>query len=599
MVYVVHNICKCFWQLTTKLNTKPIIGLQHVTLYFPYSIPFSHSYFANLASCIAINSSQSDMKAFDYKAYFPDFLWLLRDVHLLPTTKNGSEVSPTEYLVGTVLRRGATFEASESDEVGRAILTFFPTVECRTLQPPSDSTEVLRHIAQRQESLNPLFNKQVEQLIPYLLQRLRPKHISAGSMVDGPILASMAEQYLKAINAPNAVPCIVDSWNVAVEMRCETVIKELMQEYIQEVEACIQEVGMPMEEDLPDDVCFASKPHTLLGIHRCVLLEKTKALLDQVGHLVNLFSETYNRESLVGLLEHSTVIFEEEPECKQFNGKSIKAKKVTGGVLFKYTQQNHSLSRTSCIALFGELYQKTQEKMLTNQEYSFNELLDDLKLTQLEYFRRAVGPAKWEVYAEKQEFIKTQEHNFRLLKGFEKKIYDAMQKNAAESARIVKLTDEMKKIQVQMKNNAELSQKQTEAVQKEHQKEIERLRREEDEQRAQEQRKFMNFEAALMKDMAVMSRESSEELMERHKKVEHLLTTTIVQNKQEMSKLNSYISKLADDIGRMSKYKFTNHSDIVNPFIEKYIQNQHLCIDTQLLVDGHIRMLSCNLLEYS
>ena len=518
------------------------------------------------------------MNAFDYKSYFPDFLWLLRDVHLLPVGKNGSKVSPTEYLVSTVLRRGTTFNASESDEVGRAILTFFPTIECKTLPPPSDSTDVLRNIALRQESLNPVFNEQVEELIPHLLQRLRPKHISAASLVDGPILASMTEQYLKAVNAPNAVPCIVDSWNVAVELRCEEVIKELTLEYIQEVKTRIQEVGMPMEEDSPDDIGFASNPHTLLGIHRCVLLKKTKALLDQVGHLVNTFLETYTRESVVASLEHSTVVFEEEPEFKPINGKPIKAKKVTGGALLKYAQQNHSLSRSSCSKLFEELYQKTQEKMLNNQEYSFNELLDDLKLTQLEYFRKAVGPAKWEVYAEKREFIKSQEHSFKLLKGFQKQIYDVVQKNAAESARIAKLTDEMKKTQVQMRNNAELSQKQIEAMQKEHQKEMERLHTEEEERRAQEQRKFMDFEAAFMKDMAVMSQESSKELKEQHKKIEHLLATTMAQNKREMSVLNSSISKLTDEIGAMSKYLRFNNVQLKLTCISRkrlYIQLTH------------------------
>lgn len=61
------------------------------------------SHFANLASYIAVNLSQEESNAFNYKTYFPDFLWLLRDVHLLPTGSDGKTISPMEYLVGTVL----------------------------------------------------------------------------------------------------------------------------------------------------------------------------------------------------------------------------------------------------------------------------------------------------------------------------------------------------------------------------------------------------------------------------------------------------------------------------------------------------------------
>ncbi len=148
------------------------------------------SYFANLANCIAVNSSQEETNAFYYKNHFPNFLWLLRDVHLLPTGSDGKIVSPTEYLVGTVLRRGTSFDPTKSDEVGRAILTFFPSIECKTLQPPSDNPEILRNIAHEQDKLSPVFHREVDQLNGHVVEQLQPKRGFAGNSVDGPLLAS-------------------------------------------------------------------------------------------------------------------------------------------------------------------------------------------------------------------------------------------------------------------------------------------------------------------------------------------------------------------------------------------------------------------------
>ena len=491
------------------------------------------------------------MDAFDYKNYFPDFLWLLRDVHLLPTENDGREVTPTEYLVSKVLRRGKAFKATVSDEVGRAILTFFPSVACKTIQSPSDNPDIVQNITVRQESLSPAFNEQVEELVRYLLQHVRPKRgFAATNLVDGPILAAMAEAYLKAVNAADAVPCITDTWNTAVEKRCEDVLKKLIVEYTQELESHIHRVGLPVEEDSSDDVQAILKPCTLFGIHRSLLLKKTESLLKQVGHLVSVSSQTYNQESLSAELERSIAMFEEV--TKEVEGNQVKGKKVKSGVLLRFAQQNHSKSQSACVALFEKLYGQIRENMHKNKQYSFEKLLEDLKVLQLDYFRRAVGPAKWEVYDEKQQFIKAQEDSFRLLKGFQQQTYDAIQKAAEESAKAAKVADGINKLQVQMRNDAELNQKRMEAMQKEHHEEMERLHKEEDERMVQEQQKYEDFKAAHMQDMAKLSEENHEEMKKQHEMLMQVVNGMITQNNENISKLNSAVDKLTAELG--SKY---------------------------------------------
>ncbi len=331
------------------------------------------------------------------------------------------------------------------------------------------------------------------------------------------------------------------------------VMKKLLEEYRHELKLCIDQQGLPMEEDSPDDVQITN-PHTQFGIHRAILLRKIQSLLKQVGHFVGTSTDLYSRDSLVDELEHSTARFE-EVEVKKTAERSARVKKVTGGELLEFARQNYSKSRSACVALFEKLYQPVQYKLNAIDQYSFQELIGDLKERQLEYFKMAIGPAKWEVYDEKRDFIKSQEDNFRVLKRFQQQTYDAIQKTAEESARAVQLADDISKMQVQMRNDAELNQKRMETMQKEHQEEMERLCNEKVERLAQEQKKYEDFRAAHMQDMAKMAQENHEEMNLQHKRMEELLSGMISKNKEEVSKLNSSATKLTAEISKMSKCK--------------------------------------------
>ena len=106
--------------------------------------------------------SQDDMEeddSFELKNHFPDFLWLLRDVTNTPTGDDGKEISPTDYLLKKVLKKRRAFNENEGDRVSRAILSFFPSIQCRTITPPSSDPVIVRNIAARQSSLDPHFNK--------------------------------------------------------------------------------------------------------------------------------------------------------------------------------------------------------------------------------------------------------------------------------------------------------------------------------------------------------------------------------------------------------------------------------------------------------
>ena len=526
----------------------------------------SHSHFAKLATSIAVKDASAcdeEDDSLDLKNFFPGFLWLLRDAILtVPSGPNGEPMSSTDYLIKSVLKRGKSFKESTSDIVGRAILTVFPTIECMTLPPPSADPSVMQDIVAKQDLLTPQFNKQLNELVGYVLQHVQPKKgLAQGKVVDGPILVTMTTQYLEAVNNPDAVPCITDTWCAAVEIRCKNVLHKMVQEYAREIETKVAEVGFPMEEDSPIDTSLM-KPCTLLGIHRMILLEKCKSLLRQVGHFIGGSVPNtgpgegeltpITRESLSAELEQHTAIFAKEDA--EIEGQLVTKKTVAGGILFKFAQRNYAESHSHCLALFAELYKNIEQKMeKRDNSYTYENLERDLMAQQKEYYQRAVGPAKWEVYTEKESFLRSQEGTFKQLSGFKKEAFEALQKAAEEKARYDHLHDSLNQLQAQIKNDGELYEKKMEAMQKEHQKEIQKLYEEQAKRMENDGKKYEDFMKAQMSDMAGIMKENREEMRQHYDKMFEAMKTMSEQNQKSVIAMNESVAAMTAAIKNTRK----------------------------------------------
>ena len=501
----------------------------------------------------------SDPETFELKNYFPNFLWLLRDAVL----KVPSGQTPTDYLKTVVLKRGKSFDETANDKIGRVILTVFPSIECRTIQPPSADPEVMQNIVAKQDSLEPRFNEQIEDLIKYLFQNVKAKSgFMDGKLVDGPLLAAMASQFLDAVNNPDAIPCITDTWQTAVEIRCKKMLDQMTQEYIEEMNVKIADIGLPMEEDSVSKN-DSSKPCTLFSLHRSTLLQKTELLLKKVGHFISGpissaegGTSSYNRETLIAELEKRIAVFSEDT-ILPMDGPNMRKKKVIGGALFEFVQHNNSESRSYCHALFKKLYMKIEEKIEKGDEsYTFEELSNDLKMLQEEYHQKAVGPAKWEVYTEKESFIKSQGENYKRLHGFKKKTFDALQKAAEEKARNDQLNNVLDELQIQTKNDAEMNQKKIEAMEKEHKEEMKNLHKEQEEKMKKDHEKYEDFMKAQLSDMAEITQENAKSMKEAYEERFKSMEALYEQNQEALKVMNASVYAMKQAIENMRKFIF-------------------------------------------
>ena len=469
---------------------------------------------------------------------FPDFLWLLRDVHLLPVDHSGKEIPPTEYLKTKVLVRSKRFTPTKSDDVSRAILSFFPTVECMTLPPPHADPSRMRDIVSNEHLLEKGFNDKVHSLVQYLLQKVQPKRgYSKGMFVDGILLAELATKYIESINDPDSIPCLDVTWQSAVHQRCSAVTEELVAEYDAEMCSKIAEIGLPLEEEsLSVD---SSKP-TLFGLHRTIELQKTESLLKQVGHFlgdanVADYDTALSKESLVAEFGKKLTTFDEEKEVYEVQGRQARKKKVTGGALEKYTRQNYTESRTFCTKLFSDLYQPVEQRALdSDASYTFEKLLKDLDNIQSQYLEKAVGPAKYEVYHEQSDHVKSQQAIFKKVRGFKNETFKAAQEAAEKSAKAAELYNTVCDLQAQLKDETKLNAKKLEKLQEQHEQEMERCRQQDLQRMEEEHKKYEDFVKSQMEQMAEMTKQNNDQQQQQNKIFIEAMQQSLNQSEDQM-----------------------------------------------------------------
>ena len=310
------------------------------------------------------------------KAFFPNFLWLLRDVSRRMTDREGKELGPTEFLHTRVL----TSESGELTNLGKSLVSLFPSLECATLPLPSINPRVFRDICNQQEKLSAKFNDGVSTLIQQILQKVSPKKgVDGTDTVNGKALAALAGAYVEALNRPGALPDLDQGWQAVVRPELKEASNRLVREYEREMEESL-EGNLPMEE------------RNLLRIHQQTLKGKKSDLKEEICHVNPLHSSDEDTQPLLDQLEQDIVQWSKTSNDGE--------RKVTGGVLYQFTEKNHSASKKQCEQLLAKIAKKSKV-----QDKVQRAIIDSLPLNiQLEvseitesYNRLAVGPAARQV----------------------------------------------------------------------------------------------------------------------------------------------------------------------------------------------------------
>jgi hypothetical protein len=151
------------------------------------------------------------------KAYFPSFLWLLRDFSL-ELEIAGKSITSREYLeraLSTMEGKGERVEAK--NRIRQFIKQFFVDRDCFTMKRPVSDEAKLQRLAQVPLSeLRPEYLQQLGDLKELIFSHVEPKQID-GHVLSGRMLCELTKEYIEAINN-GSVPTIATAWDSVMQL---------------------------------------------------------------------------------------------------------------------------------------------------------------------------------------------------------------------------------------------------------------------------------------------------------------------------------------------------------------------------------------------
>ena len=207
------------------------------------------SFVVNLTKHIHIKSQQSDdPDGEDYAAYFPAFMWVVRDFSLQLVSPEGDPIPPKEYLERALMpQKGFTDAVEDKNRIRRLLKNFFKERDCFTMVRPAPNEADLQRLAEIElEDLRSEFVEQVMLLRKKIVNKVKPKMMN-GKCLSGQMLANLLITYVTSINE-GAVPSIETAWSYICKTECTRAFDDAIDIYIKIMHASVNQ-RLPMGED--------------------------------------------------------------------------------------------------------------------------------------------------------------------------------------------------------------------------------------------------------------------------------------------------------------------------------------------------------------
>ena len=489
----------------------------------------------------------------DFRAHFPDFLWLLRDVTLETTDKKtGTVISASDFLKTQVLYRSKKAVPDVADIVAVCITNYFPSVECKKLPPPTADKEVMNNIADREDELSPEFLMSMAAVVDHVLQVARVKTgFNGNTVVNGSTLMDLTKHYMEAVNKPNAIPSLDLSWQSVVDAQLMKLRKSLLVEYSNEMQAALKD-RLPIELGRKDDGHLLNQ--TLIGIHERILADKRVRLEKEMSYLLpinmheKLHVKTFESRKAdflasfeLQIVTYEEVVVDDEP-----------VEQVADGLLFKFVQQNYDESVTFCTEVFQKLLKPIEisikESLQTGGKngYTFEVLQDEAEKMRDEYYEQAKGPAKDFIFKEKKETILDRHMQmYETMIGFSKELFKARQEAFEANQQAVeaqKRIDELERDIRELEKLLLLKQQELDDVRIEQERAIKELERDLNNQIEEERRKYDELSKAAELQDGVSAEASKLKVQEMEEESRRIMAEMKAEQQKRVGELAQGIS---------------------------------------------------------
>jgi chromosome segregation ATPase len=175
----------------------------------------------NLTKHIHIKSQQTeDIDYEDYAAYFPAFLWVVRDFTLQLIDQDGNSLTAKEYLEKALQnQKGFSDAVEEKNRIRKMIKSFFPDRDCSCLVRPVTKEQDLQNLVEKEiDELRIEFVEQMVSLRQRVLARIKPKMLQ-NKKLNGEMFSNLILSYVDSINS-GSVPSIESAWSYICKTEC-------------------------------------------------------------------------------------------------------------------------------------------------------------------------------------------------------------------------------------------------------------------------------------------------------------------------------------------------------------------------------------------
>lgn len=360
-----------------------------------FCCPSLCSLFTHLSKCVSITTDAThDSKPEQFQRYFPNFVWLLRNVINLPEDEDGNDIPLKTYI-----QSDDVCSTQQSRRVIETLQAIFPTIDYQYLPPPSADPECTTDLDSHWSQLEDKFKEKIQEVEHHLLRNLTPKHsFDQTTLITGIDLALLVRDYTDLINSSGHLPSIEGSWVAVLKLRFKSAFSEMLEKYSRMMEEKTLDL-LPMEEDVPTP----SDNLSLMKLHWSVFDDCFGELRTTIEHLlphhVNDDLREYSRSLLVDF-GHQVAEFESSE-----SGDILCTETLKGGILLRFVQQNYKLSEEMCDALWERLFKESSIQNQAIKALNQSKVIDlsaDMATLTEEYMKHAVGPAKHAVLHCKQ-----------------------------------------------------------------------------------------------------------------------------------------------------------------------------------------------------
>jgi len=167
----------------------------------------------NISKCVKV-TSEKDATIDELSAYFPHFMWILRDFSLKLTDKSGKDLTTEQYLSESLSEADTK---QERCKIRATINSAFNKKTLFTLPRPA-SDEYLHQLDNKPKAVNSLFNSKIADVKNFISANMVPMQAN-GVQMTGAMYAKFVVHLVNGIGEDSQIPVIKDAWSLMSEVR--------------------------------------------------------------------------------------------------------------------------------------------------------------------------------------------------------------------------------------------------------------------------------------------------------------------------------------------------------------------------------------------